>query len=91
MVLGVQGTLPGNWSSLGSHGTRSIILPGTCLPQGPIKLPERPREAERVEPGTWLGSWDQSCSSSSRVKQKNKGASIFNKCLRSWICVSSVI
>lgn len=27
-VLGVQGTLPGIWSSPGSHSTRNIVLPG---------------------------------------------------------------
>lgn len=34
-----------------SRGTRSIILPGSCLLLCPIKLLERPREAERVESG----------------------------------------
>ena len=54
-VLGVHGTLPGIWRSLVSHGTRSIVLPGSCLLLCPIKLLERPREPERVDSG--LG-WD---------------------------------
>lgn len=55
LVFGVQGTVPGIWRSLVSHGTHSIILPGSCLLLHPIKLLERPGEAARIDSG--LG-WD---------------------------------
>lgn len=51
-VLGVPGEVPGIWRSLVNH---SIVLPGSCLLLRPIKLLERPGEAEGVESG--LG-WD---------------------------------
>lgn len=85
-VLGIPGAVPGIWRSLVNH---SIALPGSCLLLHPIKVLERPGEAEGVESG--LGCDPGRCDSSSRVKQHNKGAGILNECLGSWIRVSSVI